>query len=343
MNTSSPLISVLFPVYNSEKFLKEAIDSILNQTYAHFEFIIIDDCSTDSSVEIIKSYQDERIIFIQKEKNTGYTDSLNMGIQMAKGKYLARMDSDDISMPTRFAKQIDILEQNEEIVLCGADVQIIDSQSKTRIPYTHEDILIQLLEKTAFTHPVTMIRKSTLWDNQLTYDRNLEPSEDYDLWVKLAFLGKTANHPDVLLHYREHQNQTSQKRYEEQMRKKNLIRSQIWSRFLPELKDKSAPIELIQAKDYKENRLQLWKNLVLLNKLSRENQKAKWFSSPKINQFIFKHQMNLLTLYAQGKVGNHWTDLFYFIPRIFSLIQWVGLSYSIKFILKLFLAIFRWN
>ena len=101
----SPSISVIMPVYNTAKYLNEAIDSILNQTYKDFEFIIIDDCSTDGSLDIIKTYSDDRIILIENETNKGYVYGLNYALSFAKGKYIARMDSDDISLPNRFKRQ----------------------------------------------------------------------------------------------------------------------------------------------------------------------------------------------------------------------------------------------
>ena len=118
------------PVYNAGYYLKEAIDSILNQSFSDFEFFIIDDKSTDNSLEIIKSYKDDRIILIEKQSNTGYTDSLNMAIKLSKGKYIARMDADDISSPKRFLKQYEYLESHQDVVLLGTNYEIIgDSNS----------------------------------------------------------------------------------------------------------------------------------------------------------------------------------------------------------------------
>ena len=130
-----PLVSVIMSVYNGEKYLVQAIDSILNQTYQNFEFIIIDDCSTDNSSHILQEYaqKDSRIKIIKKEKNIGikgFIKNLNLGISIAKGKYIARMDADDISLPERFQKQVDFLENNPEITLVGAQLNLINEQNK---------------------------------------------------------------------------------------------------------------------------------------------------------------------------------------------------------------------
>ncbi len=207
----NPLITVLMPVYNCANFVSEAVESILSQTYTDFEFIIIDDCSTDKTVNIIKSYTDTRIRLIEKPRNTGYTYSLNLGLEMAKGKYIARMDGDDISLPLRFEKQVAFLENNIDVVLCGTALKIIDSDRVIRYPEFHDDIKVQLLRHNCIGHPSVMLRKSILNKNSLIYNIGKEPAEDYDLWTKLVFFGKFYNLPEVLLFYRQHDMQVSKK------------------------------------------------------------------------------------------------------------------------------------
>ena len=120
------LISVIMSNYNTpEEYLREAIESILNQTYKNFEFIIIDDCSTDNSLEIIKSYNDERIVLIENEENIGLTKSINKGLAVAKGEYIARMDADDVSLPQRFEKQINYMNDHTELIVCGSSMELI--------------------------------------------------------------------------------------------------------------------------------------------------------------------------------------------------------------------------
>ena len=214
---NKPFISVLLPVYNCEKYIFEAVESILNQTYTHFELLIIDDCSTDATLQICKSFQDDRIVIIEKEKNSGYTNSLNYGISIAKGKYIARMDGDDISLPERFKKQVTFLEANEDVVLCGTWLGIIGSTNVIKLPENHTDIKLGLLKGNCMAHPSVMIKKQILNELYVVYDILKEPAEDYDLWVRLLAIGKLHNLKEVLLNYRVHNMQVSQKREQQQL------------------------------------------------------------------------------------------------------------------------------
>lgn len=197
------------PVYNSELYIKEAIESILNQTFSDFELIIIDDASTDKSVEIIQSYTDSRIQLIVKPQNSGYTNSLNHGLTIAKGKYIARMDSDDSSMPTRFEKQIAFLDSNPDYVLCGTNFSILETNEIKILPENHDAIQMQFIANCCMAHPSVMFRKSVFLENNIQYNSEKEPAEDYDLWVRLLQYGKLYNIQDVLLRYRVHNMQTS--------------------------------------------------------------------------------------------------------------------------------------
>ena len=202
------LISVIMSVYNGEKYLVQAIDSILNQTYQNFEFIIIDDCSTDNSSHILQEYaqKDSRIKIIKKEKNIGikgFIKNLNLGISIAKGKYIARMDADDISLPERFQKQVDFLENNPEITLVGAQLNLINEQNKITgeaiAALQHRDIVKRITSQIQLFHPVIMFRK----DQNIQYREKFLYCEDYDLYLNLITQGKKlANINEKLLHYR---------------------------------------------------------------------------------------------------------------------------------------------
>jgi glycosyltransferase involved in cell wall biosynthesis len=211
-----PFISVLIPVYNCEKYIQTAIESVLNQTFSNFELLIIDDKSTDNTVEIIQQFQDERIRLVVKEKNSGYTNSLNWGIANAKGKYIARMDGDDICLPTRFEKQVSFLDANPDVIACGSSSIIIGTDTVVAVPENHEEIKLALLKGNCMIHPSIMIRKDSIDKFSISYDTSKEPAEDYDLWVQLAIIGKLHNLQEVLLHYRIHENQVSNVRNENQ-------------------------------------------------------------------------------------------------------------------------------
>jgi glycosyltransferase involved in cell wall biosynthesis len=222
-HNTTPKISVLLPVYNCELYIQTAVESILNQTFTDFEFLIIDDASTDDTVFIIKKINDSRIQLIEKPLNSGYTNSLNYGLQIAKGRYIARMDGDDISMPERFAQQIAYLESHPDVVVCGTTYKIVGNDKRITLPENHEAIKIGLLWGNCILHPSVMIRKKMLDDFSISYDTSKEPAEDYDMWVRLLSLGKLHNLQEVLMEYRLYGNQVSRKRAEEQ--KKNVVQA----------------------------------------------------------------------------------------------------------------------
>ncbi|MFH7018003.1 glycosyltransferase family 2 protein [Flavobacterium sp. FlaQc-47] len=233
--SSIPKITVLMPVYNCELYIKEAVDSILNQTFPDFEFIIIDDASSDATVSIIKAYDDPRIKLIQKPKNSGYTNSLNHGLTIAKGEYIARMDGDDISLPERFAKQVDFLDANNDIALCGTLYQIIGTEKICNHPVIHDEIKVKLILGCYIAHPTVMFVKSKFDQYKLEYDSNMEPAEDYELWSRLVFLEKIANINEVLLLYRVHPQQASIVRNEKQNRVAQEIRINMLRKVIPSL------------------------------------------------------------------------------------------------------------
>lgn len=229
-----PLITVIMPVYNCEKYILEAVESILQQTYTNFELILIDDCSTDATLQICKSFQDDRIVIIEKERNSGYTNSLNYGLSIAKGKYIARMDGDDISLPMRFEKQVDFLEANEDIVLCGTQYNIIGTEKVCNHPLTHDEIKVKLLSGSYIAHPTVMFKKDFFDKHNLSYNSKMEPAEDYDLWSRVVFLGRVENLKDVLLQYRVHEQQTSIVKNERQEFLANKIRLNLLQKIIPE-------------------------------------------------------------------------------------------------------------
>ena len=210
---NNPTVSVVMSVYNAELYLEDAIESILNQTYKDFEFIIINDGSTDKSLEIIEKCrrQDKRIVLITRE-NKGLVASLNEGIRISKGEYIARMDADDISLLSRFEEQISFMKTNLDIAICGSSVQLFNEDEKfsiSRYPQKDNEIKFTLMFMSSFAHPSVMIRRAVF--DTLKYE-NLEHAEDYQLWTDIAIANfKMANLDKVLLKYRWHDEQISQK------------------------------------------------------------------------------------------------------------------------------------
>jgi glycosyltransferase involved in cell wall biosynthesis len=200
----SPEISVVMSVYNGESYLKEAIDSILMQTFADFEFIIVDDGSTDSSAAIVKSYSDSRIRLVQQE-NMGLSKALNKGISLAKGRYIARLDSDDVSLPERLKLQFDFLEKNSKAVIVGSNAIVMDKDGNT-IFYSEKktqwEEIKSILPNTPFYHSATFFRKDTFEKAGGYYEAIKHHFEDVILWNKMAALGELYNLKEPLIKYR---------------------------------------------------------------------------------------------------------------------------------------------
>lgn len=208
----SPLVTILMPVYNGEKYLKEAIESILNQTFTDFTFLIIDDCSTDKSINIIKFYKDKRIKFLINEKNLGISKTLNVGIENANTKYIARMDQDDISLLNRIEEQVNFMEANSDIGICGTWMMAFNTKNQSSLkkrPIKNADIKVMLLFQSPIAHPTAMIRRNVFNKNNLRYDASYDGLEDYDMWERMSMVTKMENIPKALLLYRLHPDQLS--------------------------------------------------------------------------------------------------------------------------------------
>lgn len=205
------LVSVVMPVYNGEQFLKAAIESILNQTFNDFEFIIINDGSTDKSLKIAQSFDDKRIKIIQNPTNKGLVFSLNTGVAEANGKYIARMDADDIALPKRLEKQVDFLKSNPNFVMVGCSATTIDTKNKKigrwNVKTSAIDIKRKLVFGAPFIHPSILIEKRILLE--FPYKKAWFPAEDYFLWFQIAQKYQVANINEPLLLYRIHDNKIS--------------------------------------------------------------------------------------------------------------------------------------
>ena len=209
-----PVISVVMSVYNGEKYLRESIESILGQTYKNFEFIIINDGSTDSTREIVLSYDDPRIYLIDNEENIGLTKSLNKGLKIARGEYIARMDADDVSMPDRFENQMDFLNCHRDYAVVGTFLKVIDENSKVIFtaekPTQYADIREFLNRDNCIGHGSAMIRKTCLQSVGF-YDESIEKSQDYELWLRISQNYRLANIPQYLYMWRSHKENISAK------------------------------------------------------------------------------------------------------------------------------------
>lgn len=337
MKTNIPKITVLMPVYNCELYIKEAVDSILNQTFIDFEFLIIDDASTDETLAIIKSFCDPRIQLIEKPLNTGYTNSLNQGLKLAKGEYIARMDGDDISVPERFEKQVSFLDANPDIVLCGTLYKVIGMDKICQYPLTHEEIKVKLISGCYIAHPTVMIRKSIFNLKGLEYDSLMEPAEDYDLWSRIVFLGKVANIGEVLLEYRIHANQTSALRNKSQLDIANDIKVKMLKKIIPifprsillfEFENLNVTPKLFYNK--------LKESITLWNSLLSENNKIQIYNPELFREYQKSEKLFLFNLlYKKHNVASLKLvlNIFCFTPEFF---KYIGIKKSFLFIARFF-------
>ena len=230
-------------VYNREKYLCEAIESVLNQTFKDFEFIIIDDASTDGTSRLLKEYSkiDNRIILISNKKNLGLTESLDKGMRSARGEYIARMDADDICHPLRFEKQVKFLDERQDIALVGTRFNIIDENGvrinkinrSSIFPLDNETIHKTLLQYSCFCHPSIMFRKkSALSVGGFRPVLNTKYAQDYDFFLRLSESYSLYNLPEALIDYRLHKQQIRCKQLYKQHKDADIIRDEAIKRRL---------------------------------------------------------------------------------------------------------------
>ncbi len=213
LKKNTPIVSVVMPAYNSEKYIGEAIESILNQTFQDFELIIFSDGCTDHTVDVIKQYKDDRITLLQSEENKGIIYGLNHCIEIARGKYIAALDSDDISCPKRLEKQVEYLETHENVALVGARINIKRGESiyeHTVLPFrTCNQIRFELFfSNGTIAHSSFMMRKKILDQYGVKYEI-FKQVQDYHMLTCISRYGDLACLKDVLVSYRVHEQQST--------------------------------------------------------------------------------------------------------------------------------------
>lgn len=207
----SPLVSILMPVFKTAPYLREAMDSMLAQTFKDFELIVLNDCSPDNAEEILDAYDDPRIVRYKGEKNVGLSNVLNVGIGMARGKYIARMDSDDISLPQRLQVQVDYLEKHPDVDLVSVGMRLFGAKEGTWIREINpEKVKIEAMFHSPVLHASSVWRKDAFEKQGLRFRQEMVPAEDYDLWTRAMLKGlKLVNLPEVLYEYRIHEAQAT--------------------------------------------------------------------------------------------------------------------------------------
>lgn len=282
---SEVLLSVLMPAYNSEKYIEEAINSVLHQTFSDFEFLIIDDGSTDNTIDVILKFSDSRIRLIRNEENRGLIYSLNVGLEEAKGKYVARMDADDICYQTRFEKQIKFMDNHPEISVLGTAHRVLGTEIEVHHPKFDEEIKLQMFRKSAHTHPTIMIRQLDLLNHNLFYKEEYRFAEDYGLWAEVAGKGlQLANLEEVLLDYRHHDGQITIERRKEQLDTSARIQSIYFRTMTSEILSDDDIARFISFP--KGRSLPFRENILILDKIYRANSHYYKFHSLRFLDFI---------------------------------------------------------
>ena len=284
MNT--PKISVLMATYNTPiEWLSKAIESVLTQTLSDFEFIIVDDCSTQSIASVKEKYTDSRIRWVKNDYNLGLTKSLNRILTMARGKYIARMDADDISLPHRFETQVNYMEQHPEVIVCGSYRRAFGKENKDEIwniPRTREEQQVQLFfSNCGLTHPTAMFRKSMLDEFGIIYNENYVKAQDYGIWVQCTRYAPMAMIRKVLLQYRKSEQQISTAGRVNQLENDRKIKlDQLVSLGIKATdEEKDMHIAFCREKTYDDvDKLEEW-----VNRLRKANAKTKYF-----NQVVFE-------------------------------------------------------
>ena len=291
LTDNNPLISVVMSVYNGQTYLREAIDSVLNQTYFNFEFIIINDGSCDESLSIINSYQDSRIVLIDNGLNKGLIYSLNKGLEIAKGKYIARMDADDVCYKDRFEKQVLFLDSHLSVGVLGSNyLSFSESRSRKLKSIQHSaQIKTYLLFTATMCHPTLMIRKNILDSNHLKYSETAKYVEDFDLWTRLVLKTDFFNLNEYLLKYRDHQSQVSRSFASIQMQNSDIVRE----KYLRNLGFQFNQEELDTHHFISSNKMIISKNRLInieswLSNLVLQNKSNNVIDLDEFNEVIFK-------------------------------------------------------
>lgn len=333
MKNKTPLISVILPAYNAEEHIYNAAQSILRQSCSDFELIIINDGSEDNSEKIIDDIKDTRVIKIYHKKNQGLISTLNEGIDISKGKFIARMDSDDISLPQRFNHQINYMNRNPEVGICSTwfKIKYTKSYSYKKEETNPEKVKCKLLFSCPIAHPAVLLRKNILMQRRDYYSMDFPHAEDYELWTRLCEITKISNVPRVLFEYRVSEEQVSNKHKD--IQRKSIIKAQkiLLSKInlVPD-ESESRINEAIFFQEFEYSTAFALSAENWLLKISQNNNKTDFFSQQALEDIIFQMWYMICSELA-GK-GVKTKDLF-FESKLF-LKELLSASHIIKINLK---------
>ena len=286
----APTVSILMPVYKTAPFLREAMDSMLSQTFTDFELIVLNDCSPDNAEEILDEYNDPRIVRYLGKENVGLANVLNVGMQMAKGKYIARMDSDDISSPNRLEVQIDYLERHPDIDLCSCGMNLFGAMEDQWIRESDfETVRINALFFSPVLHASSVWKRDTFEMLGLRFRQEMVPAEDYDLWCRALSGGlRLVNIPYCMYQYRIHPNQATGN-MEKRLQKEQVVREGYLHTLFPEAEEKDI-ISIAAMKPCLDP--DEFKNTA--NKLLSLSAETSFFNKEKLRNYLKKHYKYLV-------------------------------------------------
>lgn len=298
-------ITVLMSVYNTkEDYLREAIESILNQTLREFEFIIINDASNEQTINILDQYNDDRILRIDNEVNLGLTASLNKGLSIARGEYIARMDADDISYPNRLELQYQYMQKHPNVAILGGWTKSNGKISKYQGHASSKWRKVRMLiENVGIAHPTAFMRTDFLKKYNLAYDISIKKSQDYDLWTRCLEYGNIAVCPHVILEYRVHDEQISIVNTDEQAIAKKQIRTRILENIGVDFSDE----ELEQFLNLENITLEPVRLSYLLEKIIKANTNKGYYDSGILKyELTFVWLKIILGIYKSNESKNYW-------------------------------------
>ena len=284
-----PGVSVIMPVYNCVAYIRESVESILQQTFADFEFIITDDHSTDGTYEYLQTVTDKRIQLTRKPKNSGYTNSLNMGLEMAKGIYIARMDGDDIALPERLEKQVSFMNNNPNVAVSGCFYKMLGTDTIVEMPVTNEEAKVVAIMHVPVAHPTVIMRREVLIKHHFFYNEKYEPAEDYDLWTRILEVADIENLPEVLLQYRRHAQQESITKYNRLIDAAVEIRERQLTKLISfenKKYDILFAISILTKEQYSVTSALLKKTAMLLSDMYQSNKKRSVYDEPLLYDYL---------------------------------------------------------
>jgi glycosyltransferase involved in cell wall biosynthesis len=317
----NPTLSVVMSMYNQELYVRESVESVLAQTYEDFELIIIDDGSTDSSEQIVATFSDDRIRYVKNEKNMGIVATSNRGLLLCRGKYIARLDSDDIAYPDRFRRQIDFLERTPEVGLVGSFFKTIEPKPRVvRPPETHAEIAESLLFGNCFGHSTIMFRRELFEAHNLNYPNVGGGSEDYAFYLASIPFVNMANIPEVLLGYRVHLKQISHVQNNLQKSFASEVRIKYVESFLNRsLTEKEQAIHNRLCSTDVKDREELKASILWLEQLKEagagESNVLKNTLRKEVRRSVRKYGPDLLLIYANapGRSRLNWEELRFYV------------------------------